>query len=964
MQQAHSRLIAARGPVRVGSVALGASDSGQAVREKLARIVLDGMYQFVGLLDAEGGTLEINRAALQGAGLRLEDIVGRPFWEARWFQVSLETIETQRDYVRRAAQGEFIRCDMEVLGEAAGDRTIIVDFSLSPIRDDEGHVVFLLAEGRNISEKKRIEAELARRNTELQALVEQVRQLDRLKSDMFANVSHELRTPLALILGPAEEMLATGTNLDASQRQQLGVIHRNAAALLRHVNDLLDLAKLDARKMEPRFVQLDLVDLVRNVAGQFEAIAPQRSLSYVVHTPDSLPGQVDPDKIERVLLNLLSNAFKFTPAGGHIRCALERARPGRALLTVLDSGPGIEPGMRDAVFERFRQVQHGTTRDAGGTGLGLAIAREFVELHRGTIVVTQAPGGGALFQVEFPLQAPPGAFVAERADADRPPAVPEGLLAEVRTEEAMPPDPVAAGGRASVLVVEDNPDMRHFVRNALASRCHVVAVADGPSALEHAIASPPDLIVTDLMLPGFGGDVLVQKLRAVPALADVPVLVLSARGEDALRARLLAESVQDYVTKPFSAHELRARVHNLATMKLARDALRQELASQGDDLADLTRELIANRRELQQSEHRWWTIYEHSPVGIALTEPSGQVRAANPAFHAMLGYGDSELRGSSLQDITPAEDRAAMQARIASLLEGQVREYHVERRFQRKGGAIVWSHTSVAIVPAGASGTPLLVVVAEDVTEQRRAEQALARTQHELAVVARATTLGEMAASIAHEVNQPLAAIAANGQAVQRWLDAVPPNEGEARSAVKRIVRDANRASDVIARIRRFVRRGELAQEAVSLPELVDEVFALVRHESARLRVTLSRTVSGDVSAVAADRVQIQQVLLNLVMNAMEAMARADLQPRSVDITVRRHDPDTMRVDVRDRGPGIAPAIHDQVFEAFQTTKPNGMGMGLAISRSIIEAHGGRLWFTPNPGRGVTFSFTLPCTTS
>lgn len=962
MDDARFQLLNVHDPLRVGSVSLSSGDSPQSLREKLARIVLDGMYQFVGLLDADGRTLEINRAALEGAGIRLEEIVGMPFWQARWFQVSQEIAETQQDYVRRAREGEFIRCDMEVFGEAAGDETIIVDFSLSPIRDDRGRVVFLLAEGRNISEKKRIEAELARRNTELQGLVDQIRQLDRLKSDMFANVSHELRTPLALILGPAEEMLATGANLDDSQRRQLAVIQRSAAALLKHVNDLLDLAKLDARKMELRLVRVDLAQLVAGVAEQFQVLAPQRALTYVVHTPRVLEAEVDPDKIERALLNLLSNAFKFTPQGGRIRCSLEIAGDDRALITVQDSGPGIAAELRQAIFERFRQAQQGTTRDAGGTGLGLAIVKEFVELHRGTIGVTPAPGGGSLFQAELPLKALPGVFVAESmSGVDERANATECVLAELQPVKATPPEPAAAGARPSVIVVEDNSEMRQFVRDALADQCRVVAVADGQTALERAIASPPDLIVTDLMLPRMGGDMLVQEVRASPSLADVPVLVLSARGDDALRARLLAESVQDYVTKPFSAHELRARVRNLLTMKLARDALREELESQHDDLAQLTRQLIANRRALQESEHRWWTIYEHSPVGIALVEASGHVRAANPAFRAMLGYSDDEIRASSIRTITPAADRAATDLRIASLVTGTRREYHVERRFQRKDGAFVWAHTSVALVPAEPEAPPLLVVVAEDITDKKRAEEALERTQRELARVARATTLGEMAASIAHEVNQPLAAIVANGQAVERWLDAVPPNEGEARAAVQRIVRDANRASNVIARIRGFLRRGEPSHESVSVDQLVDEVFALVRPEAERMEVNLAHASSGQVPPVTADRVQVQQVLLNLAMNALEAMARASSQPRTVEVIVRRHDVDTVRVDVRDQGPGIDPAMQDHVFEAFHTTKPHGMGMGLAISRSIVEAHGGRLWVTPNYGPGVTFSFTLSC---
>jgi len=948
---------------RIGAVTFSEFDDPQTRREKLARIVLDGMYQFVGLLDAEGRTLEINRAALEGAGIRLEDIQGKPFWQARWFQVSRESEELQRSFVQRARQGEFIRCDMEIYGQASGDETIVVDFSLLPVRDQAGDVVFLLAEGRNITAKKRVEAEVVRKNAELQSLLDKIRQLDQFKNDLFANVSHELRTPLALILGPTEQMLATGSNLSDEQRAQLQIVHRNAAALLKHVNDLLDLAKVDARKMDIHYARTDLTALVRSVAEQFHAVAPQHALSYVVHAPEAIEAEIDSEKFERVLLNLLSNAFKFTPAGGRIRCALERSGDDRVLLSVQDSGPGVPTAMRAAIFERFHQGQRGTTRDFGGTGLGLAIAKEFVELHHGTINVTEAPGGGALFQVEIALKAPSGTYVASRPglgteiDAE---AATDGVIAELLPEEAAADVEARTLDRPTVLVVEDNPQMRSFVREALSADYRVVTAADGRIALNRAMADVPDLVVTDLMMPSLGGDRLVDAMRAEPMLEDVPVLVLSAKDDEGLRARLLAESVQDYVTKPFSVHELRARVRNLVTVKRARDAMRHELASQSRDLTQLTRHLIANQHALRESEHRWWAIYEHSPVGIALADAGGLFRAGNPTFRAMLGYTAEEIRTCSLERITLVEDRAQTQERVDRLVAGEVREYHVQRRFQRKDGAVVWANTSVSLIPDEAASTPLLVIVTADITERKRAEQALARVQNELAQVTRASTLGELAASIAHEVNQPLAAIMANGHACVRWLSGTPADEREAIEAAQRIIRDASRAAEVITRIRDFLRRGEMQRGPVDLNAMVEDVLALVRTEANNQRVVLRHVPVPDLPTVIADRVQIQQVLLNLVVNGIEAIGSAAGSVRTLDVRAQRHTPDMLRVDVRDTGPGIDTAIADRIFDAFHTSKPQGMGMGLAISRSIVEAHGGRIWVRPNEGPGVTFSFTLP----
>lgn len=972
MTTLHRHLFAHEASRRVRDVVLSATDDPQTLREKFARIVLDEMYQFVGLLDVDGMTLEINRAALEGAGIRLDDIQGRPFWDARWWAVSKETVAATREFVRRASRGEFVRCDTEVYGRASGEETIVIDFSLLPVRDQDGRIVFLLAEGRNITEKKRAEAEIARKTEELQRLLDKVRQLDQLKSDFFANISHELRTPLALILGPAETILSSGNNLTDLQRRDLSVIHRNAATLLNHVNDLLDLAKLDAGKMRLNYARIDLARAVRRVAEQFHALAPQRPVAYVIATPDALQAEVDPEKFERVLLNLLSNAFKFTPAGGRIRCALEPGTSDSFVLSVQDSGPGVPPAMRAAIFERFRQAQEGTTRDVGGTGLGLAIAKEFVDLHRGTIAVSQAPGGGAMFQVEIPSHAPAGSYVREleaaaglerehRAIGDAIAGL-QPIDIEAETPEAAAPD----DDRPTVLVVEDNADMRRFITDVLASDYRVAAAADGMQALARAEADPPDLVLTDLMLPKLGGDRLVAEMRKQPRLMQVPVLVLSAKGDEALRSRLLAESVQDYVTKPFSAHELRARVRNLVSMKRARDALQRELATQNEDLSQMTRQLIANRQALQrnmeallESEQRWRALYEHSPVGIALMDSSGQIRTTNPAFQRMLGYSREEIRTCSLLKITPEEDHAVMQSRVAGLFAGEVREYHLQRRYQHKEGHVVWANTSVSIIPASGRTPRMLVVVAEDITEGKRAAEALANAQNEIARVSRVSTLGELAASIAHEVNQPLAAIVANGHASLRWLDAQPPNEGEAEAAVSRIIRDANRASEVIARIRGFLKRGEVQHARVDVEAVIGEVIDLVRGEARAQGVSLRHTPARDLPAVMADRVQVQQVILNLVMNALEAMSSTE-GPRVLAVSAHRHGSDTLLVEVRDTGAGIGTADRDRIFDAFHTTKPEGMGMGLAISRSIVEMHGGRLWATPNEDRGEIFRFTLP----
>ncbi len=246
-----------------------------------------------------------------------------------------------------------------------------------------------------------------------------------------------------------------------------------------------------------------------------------------------------------------------------------------------------------------------------------------------------------------------------------------------------------------------------------------------------------------------------------------------------------------------------------------------------------------------------------------------------------------------------------------------------------------------------------------DVTERKRAEEALREAQAELAHVTRVTILGELAASIAHEINQPLAAVITNGSACLRWLAGATPNLDEAREAVGRIIRDGNRASDVIGRIRALVKKSGTEQVRLDLNEVIQEVVGLIQNEIPKNGVVLRMELAADLPRVLGDRVQLQQVILNLVMNGVEAMASVADRPRELLIRSRQHESDKVLVAVQDSGIGIDQQNLEKIFNAFYTTKPQGMGMGLAISRSIVENHGGRLWAIPNDGPGITFQFTL-----
>ena len=408
-------------------------------------------------------------------------------------------------------------------------------------------------------------------NLEIFRLYRKTREVDELKTKLFARVSHELRTPLALVLGPTEKWLGA-PETSADLRRDLQVIQRNARTLLRHINDLLDVAKLEARQMSLDYAELDVARLVRFAAGLFEVLAEQNRIAFVVEAPSALSAQADPEKLQTILQNLLSNAFKFTPEGGKVRVTL-REGAGRIVLEVADSGPGIPVDRRALVFEPFRQLDEGPHRRFGGTGLGLAIVRELVALHHGAVTVSTAPEGGAVFVVDLPRVAPRAMAGASRAR----PVVEDGsddLRQAVAELQRQPPTPARPSARGPlVLVVEDNPEMNQFVSQTLAATDHyrVLSAHDGREGLALAVAHRPDLVIADVMMPELSGDELVTAIRQRTELDTTPIVLLTAKADDGLRVEMLRRGADDYVTKPFSVAELRARVANLLARKRAED---------------------------------------------------------------------------------------------------------------------------------------------------------------------------------------------------------------------------------------------------------------------------------------------------------------------------------------------------------------------------------------------------------
>ncbi len=363
---------------------------------------------------------------------------------------------------------------------------------------------------------------------------------------------------------------------------------------------------------------------------------------------------------------------------------------------------------------------------------------------------------------------------------------------------------------------------------------------------------------------------------------------------------------------------------------------------------------------LRASEERWRAIFENSAVGVAVVDAHGRLMAANPTLQRMLGYPADELLTRSMTDFTHDEDLWLSRASIAALVEETGPQYDLQKRYRRKDDRVIWVHASGSVVPGSDRLPRFLVEIIEDITDRKLAEDSLRKAQAELAHVTRLTTMGELAASIAHEVNQPHAAVITNGNACRRWLAAPTPNVDEARAAVQRLIRDGHRAADVIQRVRALMKNTGPQKAWLDINDVIHEVLTLAQSDVRRHRVSLRTELAAGLPSVLGDRIQLQQVILNLVMNGMEAMHAVADRSRELLIRSGTHGAQGIFVAVRDAGIGLDPQMVDRIFEAFFTTKPEGMGMGLSISRTIIEAHGGRLWATPHDGPGATVQFTLP----
>jgi PAS domain S-box-containing protein len=549
--------------------------------------------------------------------------------------------------------------------------------------------------------------------------------VDRAKTAFFSNVSHEFRTPLTLMLGPLEEVLARSqTDLTDFSRPHLEVVHRNGLRLLKLVNSLLDFSRIEAGRVQARYEPTDLAALTVELTSCFRSAMERAGLQLIVACPPlSEAVYVDRDMWEKIVLNLLSNAFKFT-FEGHIAVTLQQ-HEGSVELTVRDTGVGIPEEALPKLFERFYRVENLRSRTHEGSGIGLALVQELTKLHGGRISVESRVGEGSAFVLSLPLGT---AHLSEDQISHQAPHRTSTLGAALYVEEALrwlPDDqrsqedqatryePAAWShaptvretekARARILVADDNADMRRYIARLLAERYTVEAVMDGEAALEAARQCRPDLILTDVMMPRLDGFALLRSLRNDPTLNTVPVIILSARAGEESRVEGLEQGADDYLTKPFSARELLARVG--AHLDLAR------VRSEAD-------------RAIRDSEARFRNMADHAPVMVWVTEPDGSCSYLSRSWYEFTGQTPDSGLGFGWLATAHPDDHVLSRETFEKITSSR-QAFRLEYRLRRKDGVYRWA-INAATPRLGSSGEFLGYIGSViDITERKETERAL-----------------------------------------------------------------------------------------------------------------------------------------------------------------------------------------------------------------------------------------------
>jgi signal transduction histidine kinase/DNA-binding response OmpR family regulator len=812
-----------------------------------------------------------------------------------------------------------------------------------PLDEDYATFFELLAGqvGTAIQNARAVEAEKQRADL--------LAELDQAKTTFFSNVSHEFRTPLTLMLGPLDDMLADKEHsLPAAQQERAEMLRRNALRLQRLVNSLLDFSRIQAGRTQASYVQIDLAALTADLASTFRSTIEGAGLTFEVDCPQlAETTYVDPGMWEKIVLNLLSNAYKFTFAG-KISIRL-RGHGDHISLTVSDTGVGIASEQLPLVFKRFHRIEGSQSRTHEGSGIGLALVRDLVTLQGGQIEVDSSLRQGSSFRLTIPAGRNhlPADRVVDSVDPVRSSrsALADAYAAEANRwggvtainapepDDAIVPEPTRANqvlsAGARILVADDNADMRDYLCNLLQSHWRIEAVGNGIEALESVRADPPDLILSDVMMPQLDGFGLLAALRSDDASKDIPFFLLSARSGEEARLEGLAAGADDYLVKPFSSRELIARIESM----LLRSQIRAMEKRHADRMA---------------------TIFAQAPVAIAITRgPNHVFELANAPYQELVG--NRPIIGRTVRESLPE-------------LEGQVvldlldNVYHTAEPYigrsqgvmlRRSPGAAEERFFDFVYQPMLKTDGSIegIAVVAFEVTELTRARQT--------AEVANRTK-DEFLAMLGHELRNPLTPILTAVHLMR--LRGGGGMEKEC-SVIERQARHLVRLVDDLLDVSR-VAQGKINLQKKKL-EIADVISKAIETASPLLeerqhRLTLN--VSAQGLQVHADPERLTQVLANLLTNACKYTEnRGHIR---VDAML---DNNQVVVEVRDNGIGIRADMLPHVFEMFaQETQAidragGGLGLGLAIVRSLTELHGGSVHvFSAGPGAGSVFTIKLP----
>jgi signal transduction histidine kinase/DNA-binding response OmpR family regulator len=815
------------------------------------------------------------------------------------------------------------------------------------------------------------------------ARAEALAEIDRAKTAFFSNISHEFRTPLTLMLGPLESILDDGVDrLSPDALSLLEVAHRNAQRLLRLVNALLDFSRIEAGRTEANYRPTQLFALTAELASSFRSACERAGLSLIIEGEEpSDPVYVDQEMWEKIVLNLMSNAFKFTLEGG-ITVRL-RAVDDKAILEVRDTGVGIPPSELPRLFERFHRIQGTRGRSFEGSGIGLALVHDLVQLHGGEIAVDSQLGVGTTFKVSVPLVRGDLPSVA-LASLEAEPHPSKGAQAFV--EEALRWIPGAqdtAGGslprdasltstsrsvrrEGRVLVADDNADLRGYVTRLLDSAGYTIQpVADGAAALAAARAERPDLILTDVMMPEMDGFQLLRAIRDDPAMSDIPVVMLTARAGDEPQVEGLEAGADDYLSKPFSARELLARVS--ANLEMARTRRRA---------ADAVRESEA---KLQVEREFLATILAKAPIGISIVDPEGRMSMLNERGAELLGQRrltegpeDFVLYGAVHADGTPyaSDDYPTLRAARGERIDGERVLY--DRQGPEGAERLVLEVDAVPIRgPDGALAGALTVF--EDAGARERAEDelrgriALAIAEREAAreevhQLQKLETIGQLTGGIAHDFNNLLTPIVGALSIISRRY----ATDDRAEKIISVAQQATERARVLVNRLLMFGRRQHLEPRPVDLGQLVTGMRDLIER-SLSGQIGIRYTLNAGSLTVFADPNQLELAILNLCVNSRDAMPDGGDLEISVETVSGDQDPELgsgryVRVSVADTGIGMDAETLKRAIEPFYSTKDVGKGTGLGLSmvHGLAAQSGGLLRLQSALGRGTTASILLP----